>query len=481
VSYPIAPEVFYRDKSLMQSRVAYEGFFGLKENPFSLTSDPRYLFRTRHAHETLRQLSRGILTRRGLIVLSGDIGTGKTTLLNMALNSVKENPEVGPKSRTAVLVHPTFTRDELVEAILNEFEVPYARKARPIQALQDMLLEVQRKGGVVVLAIDEAQLLTHELLDQLRVLLGLRSARQPLLQVVLCGQPEMERKVTYSSLSRVQPPLVTLRCKTAPLSAQDTYDYIEHRLSVAGAKSESTFTRDAADAVHLHSHGIPRVVNLLCTHALSAAGLRGVRHITSQMVEEAAEKMPFSDNIPPGRGPRGWRPGNGTSLSPPSSSSAPPDNQPFKPGTAAKSALREPTDLSAMRKAPASVALPQKGVPSGGPNWPLLPNMLRPKRNWTADFAQNGQWMFFCHVAFIGALFLALARVVGSPAPWQHAAQAFLGFSGLLLLDVSLGLAAYVFLYERYAPPRLSALVKHSLATYRRLHGNVRAWLSAVP
>ena len=130
-SNPIAPELYYRDKSLLPSRVAYEGFFGLKENPFSLTPDPRYLFRTRHAHETLRQLTRGILTRKGLILLSGEVGTGKTTLLNTALLALKQNPDVGSNTRTAVLVHPTLTREELVEAILNDFNVPCTATRKP--------------------------------------------------------------------------------------------------------------------------------------------------------------------------------------------------------------------------------------------------------------------------------------------------------------------------------------------------------------
>jgi general secretion pathway protein A len=499
-SNPIAPEVYYRDKSLLPSRVAYEGFFGLKENPFSLTPDPRYLFRTRHAHETLRQLTRGMLTRKGLLLLSGEVGTGKTTLLNTALHALKENPEVGGKTRTAVLVHPTLTREELIESILNDFEVPCTgtRKRRRLQALQEMLLEVRRKGGVAVLAVDEAQLLTHELLDEIRILLSLRSGQEELLQVVLCGQPEMEKKLNRSSLSRLQPP-VTVCCKTVPLTLQDTHDYIEHRLNVAGAKSESIFTKDAADAVHLHSHGIPRVVNLLCDHALSAAGLRGVRHITSQIIDEAAAKMPFPEANPPGPRSRGLHPGNGAAPKPPTSQSAPSSKEVRKLGAASKIVPRECLDT---RKPPASQFAPGTKEPRklgsawkivprvsldtpkplapaiGAPDrvfptqqsWPtILPRTLRLNRRWTVDFDPKKYWMLLCNMALIGALFLALARGAGSPAPWQHVARAVLGFSGLLLLDVSLGLAAYLFLFERRAQPRLTALAKFSWAAYKRL------------
>jgi general secretion pathway protein A len=499
-SNPIAPEVYYRDKSLLQYHAAYEGFFGLKENPFSLTPDPRYLFRTRHAHETLRQLTRGMLTRKGLLLLSGEVGTGKTTLLNTALHALKENPEVGGKTRTAVLVHPTLTREELVEAILSDFNVPCAatRKPRRLQALQEMLLEVRRKGGVAVLAVDEAQLLTHELLDEIRILLSLRSGQEELLQVVLCGQPEMERKLNRSSLSRLQPP-VTVRCKTVPLTQQDTHDYIEHRLKVAGAMSESMFTKDAADAVHLQAHGIPRVVNLLCAHALSAAGLRGVRHITSQMIDEVAAKLPFPEAHPPGRRSRGLHPGNGATPKPPSSQSAPNGEEARKLGAASKIVPRECLDtrtppasqfapgtkeprklgsawkivprvsLDTPKPPPPAIAGPDRASHGQHSLPSILPRTLRLNRRWTVDFDQKRYWMLLCNMALIGALFLALARGAGSPAPWQHAARAVLGFSGLLLLDVSLGLAAYLFLYERRTQPRLVALAKFFGAAYKRL------------
>ncbi len=501
-SNPIAPEVYYRDKSLLQCRVAYEGFFGLKENPFSLTPDPRYLFRTRHAHETLRQLTRGILTRKGLIVLSGEVGTGKTTLLNTALQILKENPEVGSKTRTAVLVHPTLTSEELVEAILSDFDVPCVatRKPRRLQVLQEMLLEVRRKGGVAVLAIDEAQLLTPELLDEIRILLSLRSGREELLQIVLCGQPELEEKLNRSALSRLQPP-ITVRCKTAPLTLQDTHDYIEHRLKVAGAKSESMFTRDAAAAVHLHSHGIPRVVNILCAHALSTAGLRGVRHITSQMIEEAAAKIPFPDGKPSSRRSRGLHSSDSAPLKPSASQSAESGEEALTPGPVSQSTPRKfldgrkppapPTPAIAApdrvfltrhsspsipaldrvsRKPPApATAAPKRVSRTRRSSASILPRAHWFRRQWMVDFPHKKSWMILGNMALIGALFLALARGPSSAAPWHHVARAAMGFSGLLLLDISLGLAAYLFLFERRAQPRLSAIAKFSWASYKRL------------
>ena len=196
-SNPFSAELYYRNKSLLKSPIAYEAFFGLHEDPFSLTPDPRYLVRTRNAHETLRQLTRGILARKGLILLSGEVGTGKTTLLNSALQTLRENPGTGNKSRTAVLVHPTLSREEFIEAILSGFQIPYDANRKPgcLQALSDMLLDVRRNRGIAVLGIDEAQLLSSDLLDEIRRLLEMRSASEELLQVVLCGHPDIEQKL----------------------------------------------------------------------------------------------------------------------------------------------------------------------------------------------------------------------------------------------------------------------------------------------
>src|SRR5215813_3456344 len=177
-----SPEIYYRNKSLLRSPGTYENFFGLRENPFSLTPDPRYLYRTRHAHDMLRQLTRGILARKGLILLSGEVGTGKTTLLNSALQILRDNPGAGYKTRTAVLVHPTLTREEFVEAVLTNFQAPceVTRKIRCMQILSDMLLEVRRRGGLALLAIDEAQLLSSDLLDEIRFFANLRTGREEL-------------------------------------------------------------------------------------------------------------------------------------------------------------------------------------------------------------------------------------------------------------------------------------------------------------
>jgi general secretion pathway protein A len=474
---PIAPELYYRNKSLSRCPVAYETFFGLRENPFRLTPDPRYLYRTRHAHETLRQLTRGILARKGLILLSGEVGTGKTTLLNTALHFLQENLAIGNKTRTAVLVHPTFTRAEFLEAVLTGFKVPCTatRRDRHLQALLEMLLDVRRQGGAAVLAIDEAQLLTPDLLDEIRVLLNLQTGREELLQIVLCGQPEIEEKLSRPEMCGLQP-RVTVRCKTAPLTLQDTRDYIEHRMKVAGAKAEFIFTPEAAGAVHLHSRGIPRVVNLLCAHALASAGLRGVPHVFARMIEEAAAKVPFTGANPSTPRSRGSHRGNGAAPKPPASPSTANRGEPR--ANAPTHATSRATVPRIMRPESARThQTPAFATRSSGRVPPTLSRSALSilacrqwlNRWWSANFNPQKHWMLLGNMALTGALVLTLAQGTASAAPWQRTARATLGFLGLVLLDVSFGLGAYFFLYGRRTRPRGNGPTSLFWAGYKRL------------
>jgi general secretion pathway protein A len=284
--------VSLRIRPLPRGPVPSENYFAFRENPFSLTPNPRFLHRTRQAHETLSRLTRGILERKGLILLSGEIGTGKTTLLYSALHLMTVNPAVHNKIGTAVIVHPTLTRDEFLEAVLDEFDVecPSARRQWRLEALLNMLLEVRRKGGVAVLVIDEAQLLSADLLEEVKSLLSLQTSHEKLLQIVLCGQPELEGKLEGMSLWQGEP-FVAVRCNTVPLSLQDTHDYVQHRLRIAGARSDALFAPESVDAVHLHTNGIPRLINLLCAQALSVAASYKAECVFPYMVDQAAAEI----------------------------------------------------------------------------------------------------------------------------------------------------------------------------------------------
>ena len=283
--------------------VPSENFYGFRENPFSLTPNPRFLHRTRHAHETLGRLTRGILDRKGLTLLSGDVGTGKTTLLYTALHLLNVSPAVQNKIGTAVIVHPTLTRDEFLEAVLDEFDVPCpaTRRDLRLEALLKLLLDVRRKGGVAVLVVDEAQMLSDDVLEEIRDLLSLQTSREKLLQIVLCGQPEIEAKLDGIKL-RSGESLVAVRCHTAPLSLKDTHEYVQHRLRIAGARSDALFTPEAVDAIHMHTNGIPRLINLLCGQALSVAASYKAARVFPYMVDEATVKICSRALTPPSSG-----------------------------------------------------------------------------------------------------------------------------------------------------------------------------------
>jgi hypothetical protein len=202
------------------------------------------------------------------------------------------SPAVQNKIGTAMIVHPTLTPDEFLETVLDEFEVPCRSDRRQwrLEALLNMLLEIRRRNGVAVLVIDEAQLLSPEVLEEVNTLLTLQTSREKLLQIVLCGQPELEAKLAGMTLRRAEP-FVAVRCGTAALSLQDTHDYVEHRLRIAGARTEGLFRPAAVDAVHLHTAGIPRLINLLCGQALSVASDYRASRVFPYMVDQAAGEL----------------------------------------------------------------------------------------------------------------------------------------------------------------------------------------------
>jgi general secretion pathway protein A len=280
--------------------IPFENFYGFRENPFSLTPNPRFLHRTRHAHETLGRLTRGILDRKGLTLLSGGVGTGKTTLLYTALHLMNVSPAVQNKMGTAVIVHPTFTREEFLEAVLDEFDVacPSTRRDLRLEALLKLLLDVRSKGGVAVLVVDEAQMVSFDVLEEIRELLSLQTSREKLLQIVLCGQPEIEAKLGGMKLPDGES-FVAVRCHTEPLSLKDTHEYVQHRLRVACARSDALFAPEAVDAIHRHTNGIPRLINLLCAQALSLAASGHAARVLPYMVDEAAAKICSGALTPP--------------------------------------------------------------------------------------------------------------------------------------------------------------------------------------
>ena len=280
----------------------YKSFFGLKENPFNVNPDPRFLFLTKQIEEALTGLMYGIQTRKGFITLTGEVGTGKTTLVNRLLDWLHHR-----KSRTAFLFNSRINSNQLFDFILAEFDIPCDSKSKSQQLmkLNSWLLDRYRSGETVVLIIDEAQNLTYPVLEEIRLLTNLETSTEKLLQIILSGQPELEEKLKLPQLRQLRQRIM-LRCKTAALSKEQTQSYIVERLKIAGAPDDAIFSAAAVDAIHIYSLGIPRVINLLCEHSLVNAFVEQQRPIQPKIVEEVAREFQLDEVEPvaPTGGPR---------------------------------------------------------------------------------------------------------------------------------------------------------------------------------
>lgn len=273
----------------------YKGFFELKENPFNVNPDPRYLFMTKQIEEALSGLMYGIQTRKGFITLTGEVGTGKTTLVNRLLDWLHMR-----RAKTAFLFNSRMNSNQLLDFILAEFDIACESrsKSQQLMKLNSWLLDRYSSGETVVLIVDEAQNLTFPVLEEIRLLTNLETSTEKLLQIVLSGQPELEEKLRLPQLRQLRQRIM-LRCKTLPLTKEQTHDYITERLRIAGASGKAPiFSPAAMDMVHLYSLGIPRVVNLLCEHSLINAYAEQQRPIQPKTVEEVARDFQLDEVEP---------------------------------------------------------------------------------------------------------------------------------------------------------------------------------------
>lgn len=267
--------------------------FGLRENPFSVSPDPRRLFLTRQTQKAFNGMVAGIQSRQGLILLTGDVGTGKTTLLNSLLAWLQREG-----MSKALIVNSHLEISELFEFMLADFGVPGEGQGRSaFVRLNAWLLELHRTGRTAVLIIDEAQGLPSHTLEEIRLLLNLETARGKLLQIILSGQPEFEHKLRRAELRQIQQ-RVGIRCRTAPLTQEETRDCIQQRLRMVGASDDLIFSPEAAEAAFFYSRGIPRVINLLCEHALLKAMASGIRPVPASMIEDASRELQFDLDRP---------------------------------------------------------------------------------------------------------------------------------------------------------------------------------------
>ena len=269
----------------------YAPFFGLQHPPFSIAPDPRYLFMSERHREALAHLLYGLDAGGGFVLLTGEVGAGKTTVCRCFLEQIPENCNV------AYIFNPKLTVGELLRSICDEFGVPHKPAVPGLETVKDCidplnasLLAAHASGRNNVLIIDEAQNLEADVLEQLRLLTNLETAERKLLQIILIGQPELRSMVARPSLEQLAQRVIA-RFHLDALSAHETQQYIAHRMAVAGLHGPVPFSRRAIRRVHALARGIPRRINLLCDRALLGAYAAGTREVSTAIVERAAREV----------------------------------------------------------------------------------------------------------------------------------------------------------------------------------------------
>jgi general secretion pathway protein A len=279
----------------------YLDYYELRDEPFRLTPDPRFLHLSGPHQAALTVVLEGILYRKGLVMITGPIGTGKTMLVHAALQILTDYSKQKMPVKSALLFNPTLTCTEFLEMVLDEFEVQCSSTSKPrrLMALHQMLLDTQRQGGTAVLFIDEAHLLTSELLEEIRLLGNADTHQEKLLQIVLSGQPELIATMKRRELSALQQ-RIAARANLRELSLPEVRAYMAERLHLAGLKGKSPFPGPSVDAVLRHSMGVPRLINLICDAALSLGFSTQRKTIQPDMVEEVAVSLGLfeSESLP---------------------------------------------------------------------------------------------------------------------------------------------------------------------------------------
>jgi general secretion pathway protein A len=269
----------------------YESHFGLQKKPFAMTPDPSFLFQTTSHREALAALLYGVLEEKGFIMITGDAGTGKTTLLSRMLRTI-------PSSKVAfsMVLNPTLSADEFLESVLIDFgieDIP-ATKVRRLLKFQEFLMNARRSGRVCVLVADEAHQLSGEVLEEIRLLTNFETADRKLLQIILAGQTELRSILNSDGLRQVKQ-RIAVRCELRPLSGDEVVQYMQFRWAKAGANNEPPFDEGAIQTIARASKGIPRVVNALCDNALTLIYATGDPCVTASHALQVAHDLDLSD------------------------------------------------------------------------------------------------------------------------------------------------------------------------------------------
>ena len=265
----------------------YNAFFGFSESPFSLSPDPAFFYRSEQHEEALANLVYGVQARKGFIVLSGEVGTGKTTMLE-CLRDYLESQYI----EFAFLFNSRINPEQFFEMIAYDLDLPCTRtsKTEVLFALNQLLVEQAQDGRTVVLIVDEAHNLEWEVLEEIRLLGNLENRNGKLLQIILAGQPELDRKLDAPNLRQLKQRIV-LRCNLQPVTLGDAVEYIVSRLERAGMAEEVVFSEELMAEIHLRAQGIPRVINAICDNLLLTAFALEQKVCNLDMLDEVCKDM----------------------------------------------------------------------------------------------------------------------------------------------------------------------------------------------
>src|SRR3989338_1610934 len=265
----------------------YLEYLGLREKPFSITADPSFLYLSRKHREALSHMVYGIRERKGFVEITGEIGTGKTTLCKALLR------QLDPSTRTALILQPQLSELQLLQSIVQDFGLNPMRGNNRLglfTQLNQFLLEEAQLGRNIVLVIDEAQNLSLRLLEQIRMLSNLETDKQKLIQIILVGQPQLREKLALPALEQLRQ-RIGVRYHMMPLDIDEGRTYIQHRLRVAGSDGGLEWTPEGLDEVYPLSRGIPRLINLICDRSLLACYVFRVKRVDADIVRHSYEEL----------------------------------------------------------------------------------------------------------------------------------------------------------------------------------------------
>jgi len=267
----------------------YERFYGLTRNPFGLSPDPRFYYPTAGHNEALANLSYGIAKRKGFIVMTGEVGTGKTLLLRYLIEAL-----IKTKVHYAYVFNPRLSPGDFLHYVLSDFGIrdPKASRSERLLQFNQFLIDVYRRGSTAALLVDEAHQLTAELLEEIRLLTNIETSQQKLLQIVLVGQPELDEMLDSIELRQLKQ-RIALRCRLQPLDDAEGHGYIARRLQLAGAEDrcEQIFPEESISQILHYSRGIPRLINTICDSALVNGYARREPAIHPQDIEEVVTDL----------------------------------------------------------------------------------------------------------------------------------------------------------------------------------------------